>query len=466
MTLIEELEDELVHHRDRVLVIASAGVSIASTECNPVASWRGLLREGVEYCAARCAGLPTGWRTRMLAQLEQGDLVEMLSVAEDISTRLGFPTGGDYAGWLKATVGSLRATSPRLIQSLGAWNVQIATTNYDELIEEVTGRKAITWSERALANQFLRGDIKDILHVHGFWRNPQSVILGIRSYEEILRDDFMQALLQGFLMNRTLIFVGCGAGLEDPNFGALLRWCQRVLACSVHNHFRLACRTEIEQFAAQHPPGSRIKIVDYGAEHQDLVTFLEGITSRVRQRSVPQDPTQQLLLAQADVEMRRADLNSRCAELGATDYLLGVLGIAWELWQTGGRTSAWMILAGAFDRQASGLSPTDRLRIGIELAQMMVEDQMSERATPVLQRLTRDAGDSTVPSSLTALFWQLQVRCFTDLCAYAEAVQAIRHALTATSDENSRARLLAELAEIQLLQGDEDQTADAEEKKA
>jgi hypothetical protein len=123
-----------------------------------------------------------------------------------------------------------------------------------------------------------------------------------------------------------------------------------------------------------------------------------------------------------------------------------------------------MMLAGAFDRQASALSPTDRLRIGIELVQMMVDDEMPERATQVLQRLLSDAGHATIPSALTARFWQLQVRCFTDLCAYTEAIQAIGRGLATTSDEDSRARLLAERAEIHLLQGEEEHAPDGEEK--
>src|SRR5207249_4726222 len=133
------------------------------------------------------------------------------------------------------------------------------------------------------------------------------------------------------------------------------------------------------------------------------------------QRSTPPDPLQQLLLAQADLDRRRADLNARHAELGASDYLRGLLDIARELWQIGGRRSAWMVLVGAFDRDSSALSPVERLRIGIELAQMMVDDEMPERAAPVLHSLLEDAGQATVPEALIALFWQLQARCFSDL---------------------------------------------------
>jgi hypothetical protein len=147
-TIQQELEDELVNHRDRVLVISGAGVTIATTERNASASWLGLLRNGVEYCATHCPGLPGGWAERMQAQLDQGDVVEMISVAEDLSARLGFPDGGEYARWLTETVGSLRVKSPELLKALGDWGVQIATTNYDELHEEVTGRRPITWMDR------------------------------------------------------------------------------------------------------------------------------------------------------------------------------------------------------------------------------------------------------------------------------------------------------------------------------
>jgi len=71
----------------------------------------------------------------MRAQLDRGDLIEVISVADDISNRLGFPDGGEYARWLSETVGTLQPIAPQLIQALAKWDVQLATTNYDDLIE-------------------------------------------------------------------------------------------------------------------------------------------------------------------------------------------------------------------------------------------------------------------------------------------------------------------------------------------
>ena len=34
----------------------------------------------------------------------------------------------------------------------------------------------------------LRGDEKAVLHLHGYWDEPESVVLGIRSYEAVLGD--------------------------------------------------------------------------------------------------------------------------------------------------------------------------------------------------------------------------------------------------------------------------------------
>jgi hypothetical protein len=52
--------------------------------------------------------------------------------------------------------------------------------------------------------------------------NSQSVVLGVRSYDQVLGGEHAQAMLQAMTAMRTILFVGCGDGLEDPNLGALL----------------------------------------------------------------------------------------------------------------------------------------------------------------------------------------------------------------------------------------------------
>jgi hypothetical protein len=455
-TLQDDLEKELVSHPDRILVVVGAGVSIATTDSSELASWIGLLRNGVAYCDTHVSGLPNEWAKRMRAQLDMGDLTELISVAEDVSSRLGFPSGGEYARWLGETVGALPLTSPKLIQTLAGLDVQMATTNYDDLIEKVTQKEPITWQERGTAIQFFRREIAGVLHLHGHWRKPSSVILGVRSYDRLLNDESYQALLQGLLMGRTVVFVGFGAGMQDPNFASLLEWSQRVLRDSTHRHYRLACRKEVAEFQRQHPLGSRIAMLEYGDTHQDMLPYLEATTERVRTKRAATPGTRELESAQNDFDSRRSNLEATKESVGIEQYFRSLFDLARELWQKGGKRTAWTMIAGVFQRESPTLSAENRLQYGMELAQMMLDDDASDSAGPILHDLARDAELTSIPGDLKGRFWRLQARGFGDLCAYDQALQAIDRALARPQDDESRLRLIAERAEIRMLQGDDD----------
>ena len=336
-TPLDDLEAALADPRKPVLVVIGAGVSIASTNANPYSSWVGLLRDGVRFCSNYVPDLPTGWAERVTAQLDRGDLVEMLGVAQQISGRLGYPNGGDYQRWLSETVGSLKATDRRLLQSIAALNAQIATTNYDELAEQATGKKSVTWQDSALAIQFLRADLDDVLHLHGLWSKPASVILGLDSYSRILADPTMQGLLRGFLMYRTVLFIGCGAGLADPNFASLLDWSREALAISPYHHYRLVSRCELPDIRRQHQPGDRVLLLAYGDTHEELVPFLEAMADRLRQKTgPPATPAQQLALRQSEFQRRLAELNVTRPTLAPGAYLRQLFAMTAELSATGG----------------------------------------------------------------------------------------------------------------------------------
>ena len=278
------------HHVDEIaraiddgsaVIVVGAGVSVMATlhpdgsiESN--ATWTGLLRHGVEFCEQNVADLPDGWAKRTLEEIDSGDLGELLAAAEKISGKLGCPNGGEYARWLLETVGQLEVTRPNINKALDnlrdhhGKKIPLITTNYDTLIEDVTHRKSITWKDRAALDSVFRGDDESIVHIHGVWNRPDTVILGIRSYEDVIRDTHMQAMLRSLPASRVIIFVGFGAGLADPNFGALLKWQANVFSGSPYHHFRLAKNEEVKNLRKQHPAEQRIVVVDYGEEYDDL----------------------------------------------------------------------------------------------------------------------------------------------------------------------------------------------------
>lgn len=275
--LIADLRQQIANRQP--IAIIGAGVSIGATKNAPTASWVGLLKDGVARCEAVGNPRPSsGWGDRQRAALDGDDLDDLLGVAEQVSRKLRYPDGGEWQRWLRETIGMLRANNRPVLEAIRDLGIPIATTNYDGLIEEVTGWPAVTWREGARVERVLRGDEEGVLHLHGYWADPASVVLGIRSYDAVLADAHAQTVLRALRLRQTFVFIGFGAGLDDPNFGELLSWSQAVFSGSEYRHFRLCRSEECDAVQAQHPADQRIFAVPFGAEYDDLAPFLRKLT--------------------------------------------------------------------------------------------------------------------------------------------------------------------------------------------
>jgi len=174
--LLNDLQEQI--ERGQVVVIVGAGVSIGATNGNPLVSWTGLLEDGVNRCCeVALPRLTTDWKEIVLREVHSDDLDNLLSVATKVERKLGAPDGGEYTRWLRKTVGLLRTQNREVIEALQRLGVQLATKNYDGLIEEVTGLPAVTWMEDAKIERVIRGDHRGILHLRGYWEKSKSVIL-------------------------------------------------------------------------------------------------------------------------------------------------------------------------------------------------------------------------------------------------------------------------------------------------
>jgi hypothetical protein len=267
--------------RRQAVAVVGAGVSLTVTEHDPVASWLGLLKNGVKRCEEVVHDLPHGWGERTRADIDSGDIDDLLCAAEKITRKLT-SHGGEYRRWLKDTVGGLTVRSGEVVEALKALRVPLVTTNYDGLLEEVTGFDPVTWKDPTRVQQILREDPDEagIVHLHGYWRDPKSVVLGVSSYEAVVGDAGSQAMLQALAYAKSFVFIGFGGGLGDPNFDALRRWMGHVLSDSRYRHFRLVRRTEVAATASQHDPSEQIVTIPYGENYEELVPFLHSLLEK------------------------------------------------------------------------------------------------------------------------------------------------------------------------------------------
>ena len=73
----------------RVVAFVGAGVSIGASGSEPLARCDGLLQSGIRRCEEVNAHLPPGWGDRVRAEIASGDMDDLLSAAEKVTSKLG-----------------------------------------------------------------------------------------------------------------------------------------------------------------------------------------------------------------------------------------------------------------------------------------------------------------------------------------------------------------------------------------
>lgn len=277
MVLQQDLREQIA--KKQIVAVLGTGISKATSGGSDVADWVGLLKSGIRRCQEVIPGIHPEWGNRQTTLIASGEVNDLLSCAEEISTKLK-KFGGEFDVWLRETVGSLVPVNPDIIYALAELGIPIITTNYDTLLEEVMDVPALTWNEPNKIQRWLRDDPSGIVHLHGVWSNPESVVLSIRDYERLRIQDHIQDLMKAVQFTRSFLFIGFGSGLNDPNFSALLKWRQRILGGSEYRSFRLALAKNLENTQQQHLPNENIHVLSYGTEYEHLATYLRSLGNR------------------------------------------------------------------------------------------------------------------------------------------------------------------------------------------
>jgi formylglycine-generating enzyme required for sulfatase activity len=266
----------------KIVVVAGTGISIAA--CNdqkvdefPVARWDGLLRHGVKQCVDEGV-LDAEAADSLRQQIKVGSPDFLVGAADIVCNRLQSKRPGSYRGWLDQTVGQLQCVDTALPLALAELGGILTTLAYDGMLEQATDREHITWRDRDAVEKLLRKrEPNKVLHLHGYYAAPDSVVLDRASYIKIVEDDHASQILRSFVVEHTLVFVGCGGTLRDPNFSHLIRWATRAVSESTHRHFLLCREGEIAAFATDLAAAPWLYPISYGRDFSDLAPFLRGI---------------------------------------------------------------------------------------------------------------------------------------------------------------------------------------------
>jgi sulfatase modifying factor 1 len=288
--MVQDKKDDLRKQiRDRqIVVVAGSGVSRSTNQTAP--SWDQLILSGAEHVhrLSSCASWLNGVRRDLAEAVDtNNDLalpdrrLQLILTAEKVQEKLNQFSNNEFKRWLRETFESLQPDHPELIQAIVSLKAQMLTTNYDDLITKVTKRESVTWKETDKVSRAVRGQDKRVIHLHGHWAAPESVILGIRSYEAVRMDPFIQTIMQALAVSKSLLFIGCGAdGLNDPNFGAFLSWLTKFEsdAGTEHRHYWLVQEKDnVQRIGTVYP-------LVYGDKFEDLPGFIELLNPNARSR--------------------------------------------------------------------------------------------------------------------------------------------------------------------------------------
>jgi SIR2-like domain len=162
------------------------------------------------------------------------------------------------------------------------------TTNYDGFLEEAYSRlhgvALQKYYERTILNvwEAWRQREKFIFKLHGDISDPETLILGTRSYERVMGGDNLYiSCLENIISNASVLFVGFGG--SDPDLDSIT---SRVAQFDgrLKRHWMVVPQGELPVLKAKRLANDRgIRVVEYAhdkkrdAKHQGLVAFLERL---------------------------------------------------------------------------------------------------------------------------------------------------------------------------------------------
>jgi len=168
---------------------------------------------------------------------------------------------------------------------------------------------------------------------------------------------------------------------------------------------------------------------------------------------------EQLNVARPSIERQLKELRDEKCVDSPSDKLRKFENLAMHLRRLGGHRDAWNILLSEYHRLEKLVDLELRLEVAIELAEMMLDDGVSDQAILLLHDLKTQT--DPLPPDGQFRFKRLLARGYLEQCDYTSAQAALQEAAELALDVRHRDEQLAILAEARLLQGDFHNIGDA-----
>lgn len=273
-----ELIKKSIETEGAVLIVGT-GFSAATAAGNPHATWIGLIRHGIETIKKLNSSENEKWAARSIETLDDNPKIsDLLQLTTGIKSKFDELGEGNYRAWLKETIGELTAQNKELGLAIKDLQIPIFTTNYDTLLEETTGYASANRDEVDKLHENFLSDKKYIGHLHGIYDAPDSIVFTQGDYDNVVSDSEFRFIEDLLYNSKIFIYVGYGAGLEDPNFSKLIQQNNDRFKKSMPKHFILCREEDLEKVSIDHY-ADNIVPVSYGKDYSDLVPFIKSLKS-------------------------------------------------------------------------------------------------------------------------------------------------------------------------------------------
>lgn len=157
----------------------------------------------------------------MVRSDERGRLEELYQVssdgaAEEICSLL--KSLGHFESWITSNAGTPCSCTHRqspllqLLLELHSQGCRLVYTHYDNILDVAAGMIPILPTNADHLDQWIDGQLKGFLHLHGHYSDVDSLILHTSAYDSILSSWSCFTKLKDIFKRRTVIFIG-----HDPN---------------------------------------------------------------------------------------------------------------------------------------------------------------------------------------------------------------------------------------------------------
>jgi hypothetical protein len=317
-----------------------AGISASLSGNHPTATWWGLLQAAITRCLdLRHVSVDDAAQLRAALQTGTEGFLHVATTVERVLRK-----AREWERFWSDFGRSLPLANPAVGHAIASLGCPLISTNYDRLLEQATGRSSVSCRHFEQVERALRGEVADVIHVHGIVDEPDAIVFGSDSYAAHLANDRAMATLRAIHIFKSHIYIGFGEGLDDPFFTAHREWLRTTFPSTAVRHFRLCLESQVVALDGRHRDDN-VSIVAYGRRHQDLVRFLH----RCRPRQIDSSRRGRIGIAASLAVFVALTAPAAVGERGNVEIvgrvLAGGLPIPFALVRFPGTDSAWHVHA-------------------------------------------------------------------------------------------------------------------------